>query len=160
VEEVPLCLWNNIGQEIAEHFINSLPEQVCKWRDVERFYNMNEANAVMTSANLLACKCEFSEGCIYVHTVFSCGGRADLVRALTAKITHTSSNIALVGVYTCSPYIFTLGIYNNALFLVDTHPISEELGGNGNGLLIVSQDCSIQSCKLVVLNKTLWCEGN
>ena len=57
------------------------------------------------------------------------------MRASTAKIPLCSrDNPIMIGMYMYSPYIFTLGIYNNALFLVDTHPITKHLGGNGNGL--------------------------
>jgi hypothetical protein len=46
--------------------------------------------------------------------------------------------------------IFTIGICNNAVFLVDTHPLNEELGGNGSGLLMVTPDSSYRSCKSVI----------
>lgn len=40
-------------------------------------------------------------------------------------------------IYTCVVYIFLVGCYCEHLFLVDTHPIGADLGGNGNGTLKV-----------------------
>ncbi|CAB4001974.1 Hypothetical predicted protein [Paramuricea clavata] len=54
------------------------------------------------------------------------------------------------GIYTCSPYIVTIGIVNNALFFIDTHPVTEELGSDGNGVLLVTPDLSYRSCQLLV----------
>jgi hypothetical protein len=50
-------------------------------------------------------------------------------------------------IYTCSPYTFVLGIHEQAFFLVDTHCIGSIVGGNGNGILVVTKDCSPASCK-------------
>ena len=49
--------------------------------------------------------------------------------------------------YTCSPYTFVLGIHEQSFFFVDTHCIGSILGGNGNGILVVTKDCSLDSCK-------------
>ena len=54
------------------------------------------------------------------------------------------------GIYTCSPYIFTIGIGNNALFFIDTYPVTEELGGDGNGVLLMTPDISYRSFQLLV----------
>lgn len=55
-----------------------------------------------------------------------------------------------MGIYTCSPYIISIGVREDALFLVDTHPVGDELGGNGNGILLVTPDVSYRSCKSLV----------
>ena len=55
-----------------------------------------------------------------------------------------------MGIYTCSSYIFTIRIFNDALFVIDTLPVNEELGGNGNRLLMVTPDSSYGSCKSVI----------
>ena len=52
-----------------------------------------------------------------------------------------------IGLYTCAPYTIVIGIHREALFLLDTRPISEALGGNGNGFLLVTEDTSTKSCK-------------
>ena len=66
-----------------------------------------------------------------------------------------------VGVYTCGKYTFLVGINGDSFFLVDTHPIGEELGGNGNGILVAAHDTGNRSCKLLVqwIMKRLLCSG-
>ena len=53
------------------------------------------------------------------------------------------------GVYTCPPYAIVIAVYNNCIFLLDTHPIGKELGGRGNGILVATKDKSIASCKTI-----------
>ena len=55
-----------------------------------------------------------------------------------------------VGLYTCFPYTFLVGIHDNSYFLIDTHPVTEELGGDGNGILAATNDLSLHSCRLFV----------
>ena len=144
------CSWNRL-KEAAEDIIISFPEKVSELREVDKLYDVSEANTILANSKRLSSQYELSEECTAGNTVFSTGGRAELMRAITAKIPLCShDNPIMIGVYTCSPYIFTLGIYNNALFLVDTHPITEDLGGNGNGLIMATQDCSERSCELLV----------
>ena len=144
------CSWNRL-KEAAEDVIISFPENVSELREVDKLYDVSEANTILANSKRLSSQYELSEECVAENTVFSTGGRAELMKAITAKIPLCShDNPIMIGVYTCSPYIFTLGIYNNALFLVDTHPITEDLGGNGNGLMMVTQDCSDWSCELLV----------
>lgn len=61
-------------------------------------------------------------------------GRDALLKAVRVL---TESHSARVAIYTCGAYIFVIGYRSNRLFLVDTHSIGAELGGNGNGLLKV-----------------------
>ena len=75
------------------------------------------------------------------------GGRNELVKSLELKAFQGK---VCFGIYTCSPYIFTVGIGNNALFLIDTHPVNEEFGGDGNGVvLLVTPDLSYRLCQLL-----------
>ena len=53
------------------------------------------------------------------------------VYQLTAE---TKTRIAF---YSCGGYIFTMGCAFGNLFIMDTHVMSEELGGNGKGLVKV-----------------------
>ena len=72
-----------------------------------------------------------------------------MIGSLTTKVSRGKTYLEI---YTCSLYMFTTGISNNVLFMVDTHPVSEDLGGNGNGLLVVTTDSSYESCESVSLN--------
>ena len=134
-------------RDIAEDVICNLPSNVNKHRNVGRFYDVAEAYSILSDNGMLSEKYEIFESCVSANTVFSSGGREELVTTLTSKIAPEKLS---VGIYTCSPYIFTIGVCNDFLFVVDTHPVNEELGGNGNGLLLMTPDSSLRSCKMVV----------
>ena len=53
------------------------------------------------------------------------------------------------GVYTRPPSAIVIGVYNNCIFLLDTHPTGKELGGRGNGIVVATKDKSISSCKMI-----------
>lgn len=59
------------------------------------------------------------------------------------------------------PYAFMVGLHNDSFFLVDSHSVGEELGGNGNGILIATPDRSSRSCRLIIqwILKRLWLSG-
>ena len=137
--------WETV-REVAENVICQLPALVNEHRDVSSFYDIEEAYAIMSSKNLLYQQYEFSEECVSGSKVFLCAGRNELVNSLESK---ASQGKMCFGIYTCSPYIFTVGIRNNALFLIDTHPVNEEFGGDGNGVLLVTPDLSYRSCQLL-----------
>lgn len=124
-------------------------------RKFDQYYDVSEAKLKLKELKILSSDYELSEECISSNTVFSDNGRTELINALTQKLDQSESAVAI---YTCHPYIFSVGKHKDALFLVDTHPVSEDLGGNCNGLLLVTPDCSPRSCKLLVqwiLNRLL-----
>ena len=124
-------------------------------RTFDQYYDVSEAKLKLKELKILSSDYELSEECISSNTVFSDNGRTELINALTQKLDQSESAVAI---YTCHPYIFSVGKHKDALFLVDTHPVSEDLGGNCNGLLLVTPDCSPRSCKLLVqwiLNRLL-----
>lgn len=124
-------------------------------RKFDQYYDVSEAKLKLKELKILSSDYELSEECISSNTVFSDNGRTELINALTQKLDQSES---AVPIYTCHPYIFSVGKHKDALFLVDTHPVSEDLGGNCNGLLLVTPDCSPRSCKLLVqwiLNRLL-----
>lgn len=116
-------------------------------RKFDQYYDVSEAKLKLKELKILSSDYELSEECISSNTVFSDNGRTELINALTQKLDQSESAVAI---YTCHPYIFSVGKHKDALFLVDTHPVSEDLGGNCNGLLLVTPDCSPRSCKLLV----------
>lgn len=124
-------------------------------RKFDQYYDVSEAKLKLKELKILSSDYELSEECISSNTVFSDNGRTELINVLTQKLDQSESAVAI---YTCHPYIFSVGKHKDALFLVDTHPVSEDLGGNCNGLLLVTPDCSPRSCKLLVqwiLNRLL-----
>ena len=134
-------------REVVENVICQLPSSVNEHRDVSSFYDVEEAYGIMSSKGLLHRQYEFSEECVSGNKVFSCAGRYELIKSLKSKATQGK---VCFGIYSCSPYILTLGISQNSLFLIDTHPVNEELGGNGNGVLLVTPDLSYRSCQSLI----------
>ena len=55
--------------------------------------------------------------------VFQCR-RTELIEALTSK--ESEDVKSRVGLYTCCPYTFLVGIHDNSYFLIDTHPVAED----------------------------------
>ena len=48
----------------------------------------------------------------------------------------------------CKPYVFLVGVMSGKLFLIDTHPVKQDLGGNGRGGLVkVYHNCSPKACE-------------
>ena len=95
---------------------------------------------------MLSTKYQLSEECVSGSGVFSESGRNELLSSLR---TIPSDIRRKVGVYTCPPYAFMIGIYNQHIVVLDTHPINAELGGNGNGIMVATHDRSPRSCRLI-----------
>lgn len=133
--------WDDVKQ-IAEDAIINLPRQINKHRNIDEYYDVSEAKVILKKLKLLFSNYELSEECISSSTVFSGAGRTELISALSQKLDQFETAVGC-------PYIFTVGKHEDALFLVDTHPVSEEVGGNCNSLLLVTPDCSLRSCKML-----------
>ena len=143
-----LCLsWDDLVG-IGEETISTLPLKINAFRDMTETYDPVDAKAILTSNNLLAANYELSEECVSDNGVFTGLGRKELFDALSKQDPTEQGN--RVGLYTCSPYTFLVGTNNSSYFLMDTHPIGEDLGGNGNGILVVTSDLSDKSCKLLI----------
>ena len=138
--------WEHV-RKVIEEIICLFPLRVNEYREIDRFYDIAEAYTILSRNHLLDKNYDLSEECVSGNKTFSPEGRQEMLSILQSKISSCES---LIGIYTCSPYIFTIGVCDHALFLVDTHSVNEDLGGNGNALLMVTPDTSNQSCKLVV----------
>lgn len=139
--------WEEL-ERITEEMIKTLPAKVNSVRNSSEKYDPIIAKTILTSNNLLEGNYELSEECVSNYGVFTELGRKELINALTnEKLTRTKK---CVGLYTCTPYTFLVGIHNGSFFIVDTHPIGEELGGNGNAILVRTRDKDLRSCKLII----------
>ena len=138
--------WENV-RETVESVVTHLPRQVNDHRDVGQLYDVEEAHSILSTNNLLYTDYDLSEGCVSMNKVFSSAGREEIMETLMSR---TLQGHLHMGIYTCSPYIISIGVCEDAFFLVDTHPVGGELGGNGNGILLVTPDVSYRSCKSLV----------
>lgn len=126
--------WNALSSDI-DKIILAQPKRFNPVRDVTRLYDVSEAYDILRKANILSRELEFHEELITSHGVFSKDGRDALHKAVNAL--SSASLVINVASYGCGRYIFVIGCHNGQYFLVDTHPISKELGGVGTGLLKV-----------------------
>ena len=142
----------------AENIIRKLPRKIGKLRDSSQTYGACEAKHILETNGLLGQQYDFSEECVSGSGVFSGARRDEIFKAL-GNISADVKN--QVGVYTCTPYAFTEGLYNDSFFLVDSHLVDEELGGNGNGILVATPDRSSRSCHLIIqcILKRIWLSG-
>jgi hypothetical protein len=101
---------------------------------------------MLESNNLLSKKYQLTEECVSGCGYLTEIGRNELCSALSC---HSSGTDMKFGVYTCPPYTLLIGVYNNSIFLLDTHPIGQELGGTGNGIVVSTKDKSILSCRKI-----------
>ena len=70
-----------------------------------------------------------------------------------ACLRKTVSDIAskeqfCTALFCCEPYVFLVGVRGGKLFLIDTHPVNQDLGGNGHGGLVkLYHNCSPKACE-------------
>ena len=147
VKEGSCLSWDDLVG-IGEETITTFPAKINAFRDVSETYDVASAKAILTSNNLLHAKYELSEECISNNGVFTELGRRELLDALNRQNAAEQAN--QVGLYTCSPYTFLVGTNSGSFFLIDTHPIREDVGGNGNGILVATCDTSERSCQILI----------
>lgn len=138
------CEWEEI-MTVSENIITKLPLSINKLRNVEETYEPLCAYRILRNKSLVP-ECDLSEEFVKQASVFSEAGRKELTNALACKGRTTTKAI---GLYTCTPYTFIVGIHKEVYFILDTHPISETLGGDGNGILLLTEDVSSKSCQIL-----------
>ena len=133
---------------MGEDAIINLPRQINKLRNIDKYYDVSEAKVILKDLKLLSSNYELSEECISSSNVFLDAGRTELLNASSLKLHQFETGIG-VGPYMCSLHVFTVRKHADALPLVNTHPVSEEVDGNCNGILLITLDSSLRSCKLL-----------
>ena len=88
-------------REIAEDIISNPHSNANEHQNVGLFYDAAEAHSILPTNNLLFEEYEVS------------GERI-------------SQGEMCMGIYTCSLYIFTIVIFNDTLFVIDTHPVNKK----------------------------------
>ncbi|XP_028410675.1 probable tyrosine-protein kinase DDB_G0283397 [Dendronephthya gigantea] len=133
--------------DYAEEAINRVPSKINHVRDLNKMYEPSEAKSILEANNLLSANYDLIEECVSANGVFSEAGRKELITALTNPQREAKNR---VGLYTCSPYTFLAGMHNNSYFVLDTHPIGEDLGGDGNGIVVTTKDLTQRSGMVLV----------
>ena len=141
----PSLDWKDI-KALAEETTQNLPVTINSLRDVAKMYKPIGAYSIMNDEKIVG-DCEFLEEFLEGYLALSESGREELINAILSKSKSVTSSY---GVYTCPPVTFLIGCHDDRLFLLDTHAIGQELGGNGSRLLIQTKDLSINSCVSLV----------
>ena len=126
--------WYALSSEI-DKIILTQPTRFNPIRDVTRLYDVSEAYTLPRKANILSRDLDFHEEIITSNGVFSKDGRDALLKAVNTLATACA--VTNVAIYSCDCYIFVIGCHDGNCFLLDTHPMSKQLGGVGTGLLKV-----------------------
>lgn len=124
-------------RDIVEEIITLFPADINSLRDKSRHFTVDEAYEILDENKLLEYQYVFKEILSMSFTGQSDEGEDEIVKALQEIASRPSNTFS---VYTCPPIMFTLihtvGKEHNIFLLVDTHKISEDLGGNGNGVIV------------------------
>ena len=126
--------WDLLARRI-DNIIITMPRQFNPLRSTGVMYDVSEAYAILRNADIVPTEYELREEIVTPHSVFSKTGREALLKAVHAISTDQGGT--KIAIYSCGIYIFVVGCQSKQLFIVDTHPISEQLGGDGNGIVKV-----------------------
>ena len=139
--------WSEL-KTTAEDVISNYPVVINQLRNKEELYEPIAAYSLMRNNNLIN-NCTLSEEFVDEETqrVFSFAGRDHFVRVL---VRFAQMSPYGVGLYTCEPYTFLVGFHRQSFFVVETHPIRCSLGGDGNGILLYTEDTNATSCTRLV----------
>ena len=139
--------WTDIAA-IADNIVKDFPTKINHLRNSSETYDLSDAKVILESNNLLLKKYQLTEECVSGNGFLSETGGNELCSALSCLPSDPNMKFG-VHTYTCLPYAIVIGVYNNCIFLVDTHPIAKELDGRGNRIVVATKDKSISSCKMI-----------
>lgn len=119
---------------VAESTIESYPTLLNKHRDINDLFDPWEALEKMKKFDEEMRNFNLEERLDCLPTVFSNEGMSNLYDIL---ISNEKKDVCFI--YVCHPYAFLIGCKEESYYILDTHPVSEELGGNNScGALIAS----------------------
>ena len=121
----------------VENIITTFPAEINRLRNLEDHFSVDEAFDILQANHLLLREYEFKESLSTSRMAQSVAGEEELRNCLRNMAQKSSRTFA---VYTCPPIIFTIihtvgGNECNHFLVIDTHKISSEVGGNGNGVM-------------------------
>ena len=123
-------------KSITEGAILNLPKEINGYRELDSHYSIMEAIDVMRKADILTCD---------INTFEMLPDNLSLKDYLqNAVLCLMESDKSEAAIYVCPPFAVTLiklskGSNQGYISLVDTHSIPQDLGGNGNGIVISTE---------------------
>ena len=136
--------------QIAKQVIINYPTELNRIREISSLYTVLDANKLMKDHNHLKNKFEFTEELPHAEGVFAEVSR----NRLQKRVQELAAGQTFFSIYTCEPFAFLIGSLSGKLFILDTHPVLENCGGNGNGQLKVFESTSPECCH--ALCRWLW----
>ena len=119
----------------VEGVINQFSVKINTYRETGKYYEIEESLTIMNKLSLLKNSVDISQ-LMGGTKVFSIDGCKDIFSALC--------QLNGIGITSVPPYIFVSEHFHGELFVIDTHVIREELGGNGNGAVITLEN--VEDC--------------
>ena len=129
---------NTVIPEI--NFITNFPIKFSRYRDTYQFADVYEVYTILFKNHLLSHEMEFSEKLVDNNKLYSFEIQNELERELlNMKCSTVSSSKAWFSIFHTSVYIFTVAtLPPDKVVVIETHKITESLGGNGNKFIIES----------------------
>lgn len=117
----------------TEDTIWLLPEKINAYRDLSKIYDPVEAYDILLGKKIIKSFYDFSEELPFADGVFSVEGR----QKLHSKLCELGRG-SFAAIFTCDPFVLTIGCLNDKPYLIDTHPVTLR-PGSGNSLIMVGK---------------------
>ena len=130
---------NTVIPEIT-NVITNFPIKFSSYRDTYQFADVYEVYTILFKNHLLSHEMEFSEKLVDNNKLYSFEIQNELERELlNMKCSTVSSSKACFSIFHASVYIFTVAtLPPDKVVVIETHKITESLGGDGNKIIIES----------------------
>ncbi|KAK3712178.1 hypothetical protein QZH41_005805 [Actinostola sp. cb2023] len=126
--------------EMVEETIWFLPERINDRRDLSKHYDVMEAYEILSNANVLNSKYEFTEELPFADGVYSFEAR----KKLHSKLCSLGQK-DFTAIFSTNPFIIVIGCAGGKAFVIDTHPVTKE----NTGLLITGKDNTATTWKSI-----------
>ena len=129
-----------LHMDLSVDNIINYPLSFNSFRHTARLYDTYEAYEILCSNNLLHNNFEFQEYLVENEATYSVGLQREIIKGIDNMQNSTKEVNRPIGcMFHFSIYIFSLLVFpSNEIIIIDSHPISEEIGGNGNGIIVHS----------------------
>ena len=133
-------------QKISD-IILEYPKLINQYRNKSVPTDALEVKSILEKVDSMVGEAELSEKINVNAHVFSNAGIQSLITSIKSLGIHTFES----AMYTCSPYSFIISANQKQYRLVDTHLVPVNSNGNGNTLVILSEDKSDYSVMQLAL---------
>ena len=118
---------------MAEKFITELLRVLNPYRNCEELNDVLTAYQLIRSIGPEVSKYDFSEEIVESDFEFSQKRQTNFVHSLSSMLLKKDFCVAI----TCEPLVFIVGLGSDCFFIVGTHPVPTEVGGEGTSIPIV-----------------------